>query len=79
MPDEAKSATACITPLRVAYEITLPDFNLVVSIPTAKPPNLIPLSGYMIIMKLLSVIRIYSRNAFGCEALRDGKKLLALG
>ena len=38
----AKSATACITSLRIAYEIILADFNLAVSTLAAKPPNLIP-------------------------------------
>ena len=42
VPGGAKSATACITSLRVAGEIILADFNLTVSTLTAKPPNLIP-------------------------------------
>ena len=37
-----KSTTACITPLHVAYEIILADFNLAVLTLTAKLPNLIP-------------------------------------
>ena len=45
-PGGAKSATACIMSLRVAgagaAEIILEDFNLAVSTPTAKPPNLNP-------------------------------------
>ena len=45
-PGGAKSATACIMSLRVAgagaAEIILADFNLAVSTPTAKPPNLNP-------------------------------------
>ena len=39
--DGAKSATACIMSLWLAYEILLADFNLAVSTPTAKPSNLI--------------------------------------
>ena len=38
----AMSTTACIMSLCIAYEIILADFNLMVSIPTAKLPNLIP-------------------------------------
>ena len=37
----AKSTTACIMSLRVAYEIILADFNLAVLTLTTKPPNLI--------------------------------------
>ena len=38
----AKSATACIMPLHITYEIVLGGVNFVISTPTAKPPNLIP-------------------------------------
>ena len=42
VPGGAKSATACITSLHVVGRIILVDFNLAVSTPTAKLPNLIP-------------------------------------
>ena len=41
VPGGAKSATACITSLCIVGEKNLADINLVVSIQTAKPPNLI--------------------------------------
>ena len=40
--DGAKSTTACIMSLYVACKRILADFNLTVSTPTAKLPNLIP-------------------------------------
>ena len=40
-PDGAKSATACIMSLCVMFKLILLDFNLGVSILTAKLPNLI--------------------------------------
>ena len=43
VPGGAKSATPCITSLRLLWaKIILADFNLAVSTQTAKPPNLIP-------------------------------------
>ena len=40
--DEDKSATARIISLRVAYEIIMADFTLLIPPPTTKPPNSIP-------------------------------------
>ena len=58
----AKSATACITSLCAVGENKLADFNLAVSTPTTKPPNLIPcqiFSLYSMCMYVCMYVRMY--------------------
>ena len=53
--DRANSTTTCITSLHVVYKIILADFNLAVSMSTAKLPNLI----------LCQIFRLYGISSRG--------------